>query len=92
MARNTKNLANEKCTLYDLEIGKKAKKSKKWDTTVFNLEYGEKYPKTFKMRNAHCENWSMVRKLKIMENEKHTVGHGIRRETLKNLKNEKCTV
>jgi hypothetical protein len=44
------------------------------------------------MRNAHCENWSMVRKLKIMENEKHTVGHGIHRETLKNLKNEKCTV
>jgi hypothetical protein len=29
MARNTKNLANEKCTLYDLEIGEKAEKSKK---------------------------------------------------------------
>ena len=24
------------------------------------------------MRNAHCSTWSMARKLKIMENEKHT--------------------
>ena len=24
------------------------------------------------MRNAHCRTWSMVAKLKIMENEKHT--------------------
>jgi hypothetical protein len=26
-----------------------------------------------KMRNAHCRTWSMARKLKIMEKEKHTL-------------------
>jgi len=26
-----------------------------------------------KMRNAHCKTWSMVRKMKIVENEKHTL-------------------
>ena len=36
------------------------------------MEYGEKNLKTWKMRNAQCRTWSMVRKLKIMENEKHT--------------------
>ena len=25
------------------------------------------------MRNAHCRTWSLARKLKIMENEKHTL-------------------
>ena len=41
--------------------------------TLFDLEYGEKHSKTWKMRNAHCRTWSMARKLKIMENEKHTM-------------------
>jgi len=27
----------------------------------------------WKMRNAHGKTWNMVRKLKIMENEKHTL-------------------
>ena len=25
------------------------------------------------MRNAHCRNWNMARKLKIIENEKYTI-------------------
>ena len=29
--------------------------------------------KTWKSRNAHCRTWNMVRKLKIMENEKNTL-------------------
>ena len=41
--------------------------------TLYDLEYGEKHSKTWKMRNAHCRTWSMARKLKIMENEKHTL-------------------
>ena len=41
--------------------------------TLYDLEYGEKHLKTWKMRNAHCRTWSMSRKLKIMENEKHTL-------------------
>ena len=34
------------------------------------------------MRNAHCRNWNMARKLKIKENEKHP---------LHNLKNDEIT-
>jgi hypothetical protein len=34
----------------------------------------------------------MARKLKVMENEKHTVGLERRRETLKKFENEKCTL
>ena len=34
------------------------------------------------MRNAHCRTWNMARKLKIMENEKHT---------LEDLKNDEIT-
>ena len=35
------------------------------------------------MRNAHYRICSMARKLKIMENEKHTVGCGNFQETVK---------
>ena len=38
-----------------------------------DLEYGEKHSKTGKIRNAHCKTWSMERKMKIVENEKHTL-------------------
>ena len=38
------------------------------------------------MRNGHSRHWSLARKLKIMYNEKHTVGVEIWRETLKNAK------
>ena len=41
--------------------------------TLFDQEYGEINLKTWKMRNAHCRIWNMARKLKIMENEKHTL-------------------
>ena len=43
--------------------------------TPFNLEYGGKHSKTWKMRNAHCRTWNMARKLKIMENENHPLDH-----------------
>jgi hypothetical protein len=32
--------------------------------TLVYLEYGEKYSKTWKMKNAHCRTWSMARNLK----------------------------
>ena len=35
-----------------------------------------------KFRNVHCRTWNMARKLKIMENEKHS---------LDNLKNDEIT-
>jgi hypothetical protein len=34
------------------------------------------------MRNAHCRIWNMARKLKVVENEKHT---------LEDLKNDEIT-
>ena len=44
------------------------------------------------MSEKHCRAWNMPRKLKIVENEKHTVGSEIWRETLQNVKNQKCTL
>ena len=41
-----------------------------------------KTEKCGKFRNVHCRTWNMARKLKIRENEKHT---------LDNLKNDKIT-
>ena len=32
--------------------------------TLYDLEYGEKHSKTWKMRNAHFRNWNMTKKLK----------------------------
>ena len=58
MARKLKNVENEKQTLFD-------------------LEYRKKHSKTWKIKNEHCRTWSMVlhtpEKLKIMQNEKHTL-------------------
>ena len=44
------------------------------------------------MRNAQCRNWNMARKLKIMENEKHPLDYLKMTKSLKNVKNEKCTL
>ena len=41
--------------------------------TLYDLEYGEKHSKTWKMRKAHCRNWNMARKLKNVKNEKYTL-------------------
>ena len=53
-------------------VARKLQKLENETQTLFDLEYGEKHSKTWKMRNAHCRTWNMARKLKIMENEKHT--------------------
>ena len=45
-----------------------------------------------KFRNVHCRTWNMARKLKIMENEKHPLDDLKNDESLKNVKNEKCTL
>ena len=41
-----------------------------------------KTEKCGKKRNVHCRTWNMARKLKVMENEKHT---------LDDLKNDEIT-
>ena len=45
-----------------------------------------------KFRNVRCRTWNMARKLKIIENEKHPRDDLKNDETLKNVKNEKCTL
>ena len=45
-----------------------------------------------KFRNVHCRTWNMARKLKIMENEKHPLDDLKNTKSLKNVKNEKCTL
>ena len=44
------------------------------------------------MRNVHSRTWNIVRKLKIMETEKHTLEDLKNKEISKNVKNEKCTL
>ena len=44
------------------------------------------------MRKANCRNWSMVRKLKMMENDKHTVGPGYGEKTEKRGKGDTDTL
>ena len=43
-----------------------------WDKAK-NTENIETKKCTWKIKNAHCRTWNMVRKVKIMENEKHTL-------------------
>ena len=44
------------------------------------------------MKNTHCRNLNMSRKLTNEENEKIMVGPGIWQETWKNMQNEKHTL
>ena len=50
-----------KSTLQDMEYGRKLKNMDKETQTVYDLEYGEKPLKTWKMTNAHCRNQNMAR-------------------------------
>jgi len=43
-----------------MEYGKKTKNVKNEAQTLFDLEYGEKHSKTWKMRNAHSRTWTMA--------------------------------
>ena len=72
MARKLKITENSKHTLQDLEYGETLKKVENKTQTLFALEYGEETSKTWKMRNAHCRTWIMVRKLTKKEIEKLT--------------------
>ena len=63
------------------EWREKRKKVENETQTRFDMEYGEKHSKTWKMGNAHCRIWNMAKKLQIIKNEK-----------LKIIKNEKHTL
>jgi hypothetical protein len=51
---------------------KKLKNLENETQTNFDLKYCGNHSKTWKIRNAHCKSWNRARKLKMMENEKHT--------------------
>ena len=42
-------------------MARKLKNVENETQTLFNLEYGEKHSKMWKMRNAHCRTWKMAR-------------------------------
>jgi hypothetical protein len=43
-------------------LTRKLKNVEKGTKTSFDLEYGKKFSKTWKMTNANCRNWSLARK------------------------------
>jgi hypothetical protein len=53
---------------------------------------GRKTEKGGKFRNVHCRTWNIARKLIFMENEKHPLDDLKLTKSLKNVKNEKCTL
>ena len=57
-----KNVKNVKYTSSIWVLAKNNLKNVENETqTLFNLEYGEKHSKMWKMRNAHCRTWKMAR-------------------------------
>ena len=61
--------------------------------TMYELEYGKKYWKTLKMRNAHCRTCNMAGKLKKRRKwEKQTLGSGYGEKNEKHGKLEKYTL
>ena len=57
-----------------MERGKKPeKKIENGTQTVVDLKYGENHSLMWKMRNAQCRNWNMVKKMKNVKNETHTL-------------------
>ena len=66
-------------------------KGLKWDThTVGPIMWWENW-QTRRRRNSHCSIWNMARNTeKHAKWETNTVRHRIWRETVKNMKNEKC--
>ena len=50
-------------------IARIRKKLQNETQTLYDLEYGQKQSKTWKMRNTHPRTWIMARKVKNVENE-----------------------
>jgi hypothetical protein len=92
MARNTeKNCKMRNTHCRTSHMARNSKKYEKWDIHIVGPWLRREKWKMWK-RHKHCRTLNMARILKNMENETHTVWPGIWQETLKNMKNEKCTV
>jgi hypothetical protein len=51
---------NEKCTLYDLQYGRKIEKTKKMRNTHFRTWIWQENRKTWKNIKAHFRTWNMA--------------------------------
>jgi hypothetical protein len=68
-------------------------KSRKVRNTHFrNRNMARKTEEGGQFRNVHWKTWNMARNLKIMEKEKHPLDDLKVTQSLKNVKNEKCTL
>ena len=54
-------------------MARKLKKVENETQTLFDLEYGKKHSKMWKMTNTQCRTWMMARKLKNVENGTQTL-------------------
>ena len=66
-------MENETTQCRKFNMARKLTNEENETQTLYDLDYGEKHSKTCKMTNAHCRTWSMAKKLKIIENAKHTL-------------------
>ena len=64
-------MRNAHCRTWNMT--RKQKNLKNETQTNFDLEYGGRNSKTWKIRNIHCKSWNIERKLKMIENEKHAM-------------------
>ena len=62
------------------------------NTQFLTGNMSRKTEKGGKFGNVHCRTWYTARKLIIMENEKHPLDDLKLKKSLKNVKNEKCTL
>ena len=65
-------------------MARKLKKVENETQTLFDLEYGKKHSKMWKMTNTHCRTWIMARKLKnVKMRHKHCMNWNMARNTEK---------
>ena len=105
--KHWKNVKIEKSTLLVLNYGEKSDHKGKWETHIIGPGMCRETIKMWKMRNVQCSTWNMATNLKksgkldldygeIKDNrgkwDTNNAWPKIWRETLKNEKNEKCTL
>ena len=87
MGSNSEKREKWKMHTVTWNIARKLKNVENETQTLFNLEYGEKHSKMWKMRNAHCRTWKMARNSEKREKwEMYTIGSGLWRKNWKTWK------
>ena len=93
MARNTEKRAKREKHTVVLGIWRENWNVENEKQTLFDLEYGRKHWKNWKMRNAHCRTWNMARILKKRGKwEKDTVRTWSMARKLKNMEKQTHTL